>query len=119
MMVHNFGRTPGFITHVRWGKCGRDEFDRKIATASLSDLLKAGALKIIEEKTIEAVTNPTVNYQPATYRHVEMGREEGPVYYGRIDYQDVFRDKHHSTFAVIHTKNATDSIGAFMVTDWS
>jgi hypothetical protein len=115
MQVHNFGRTPGFITRVRWGKCKKSEFETKTATETLSGLIKNGKLRIMEDKQIEAVVSPTANYLPATYRHVDMG----PVFYGIINYRDVFKDAHYSTFAVINTEHATDAVGSFMATDWT
>jgi hypothetical protein len=116
MQIHNFGRTPGFITKVTWGECAEKDF---IKEKPISEIIRRELLPIEKPLIVETVVNLTTANHPVPYRHVRHSRFVGQVFFGRIDYEDVFREKHRSTWAVIHRENSSDPIGKFMATDWS
>ena len=119
MQVHNFGRTPGFITKVWWGICtSEEEFATRTAGKSISLSIRDGTLET-ELISLELVVSPTSNERPWPYRYLQPTRIPGEVLYGRIDYDDVFGVPHHSTWAVVFTNHVTNAIGNFMATDWS
>ena len=119
MQVHNFGRTPGFITEVRWGICESEaKFSALVGNSLLTPLIENGMIPTTSIKR-EIVVNPTTNDRPWPYRFVRLERRKpGTVLYGRIDYTDVFGQGHYSTWAGLVEKSVLTPIGEFMAKDW-
>jgi hypothetical protein len=109
LAICNLGRTPGTITTIEWGICPDGNFPRGV---SVSD----GTLNITVAAVHEAYfPNP----EGTESRHVICDRLEGTVFYGRIRYTDVFKKPCHSTFALLHGKNHSDSLEGTYAEDWS
>lgn len=120
MMVHNFGKTPGFITEVRWGTHpDQSGFLQIVEGKKLSELIESRQL----DTTVvpcEMIVSPTDNNSSWRYRYVQLStRDVGHVMYGTIKYTDVFREAHYSTWAVVHDVHVTNSIGNFLSADWN
>ena len=117
MAIYNFGRTPGYITKIEWGTCKESEFPDGVL---VSTIVKKKLLQTKAPKYVQEVIPPVAEvYKPLEYRHVEPEREIGTVFFGRIDYDDVFGDSHHSTFALKHGAEHTDTLGESYAKDWS
>jgi hypothetical protein len=115
MMIHNVGRTPAYITKVRWSKCPKRDF-LPFMDVLVSDILKSGKFRI---RTIEVHEFYAPSDRPLCYRYVRPGRQQGWVFFGRIDYKDAYGISHHSTFALLHRYLHTDTIGESFTKDWS
>ena len=115
MVINNWGKTPGCVTSIEWGYCPDGAFSRDISVSRLIDD-KTLPVKMVDVQEMFAPTG-----RPIPYRHVQppQGRVVGHVFFGRIRYRDVFGDPHHSTFALLHREEYTDSIGRSFADDVS
>lgn len=129
MVIHNYGRTPGYVFAIKWGLCPREFFDK--LNMSVSAIVKAfdrGLLPLPHRAEFHVPANVDDTYppsdQPSRNRHVEFERERtnyvGFVFFGRIDYKDVFGEPHHSTFKLLLLDDYTDPLpGCFSDDDKS
>ncbi len=117
MAIQNLGQTPGFTTKVEWGICSNQVFEERNG-ARVSELFEvefsAWRKKCLRLGCTEVqdIFRPTE--MALQYRHVEIPdelRKPGNVFFGRIDYKDVFRDPHYSTFALRITKDGEHTDG--------
>jgi hypothetical protein len=115
MGIFNWGRTPAFVTKVQWGVCPESEFPKDML---VSNIIKEKRLSVRAPVNIQEAFPPTTG-RGQQYRHVEPGREVGTVFFGRVDYRDIFGEPHHSTFSLLHREHHTDSIGESYSKDWS
>jgi hypothetical protein len=116
MQIHNFGRTPGFITKVEWGVCPVTQFPLDVP---VSKIIKRGLLRDRMKPAVEIqeVFAP-MGQTSIPYRHVTTDRVSGEVFFGRITYTDIFDDEHFSTFALLHDEHHTTPIGRSFSDDW-
>jgi hypothetical protein len=92
LYVHNFGRTPGFIIKVEWGRCPQSEFPEKTTVSNIIDkkLLSNRMQRPIEGINEICFTEP----EPKRFRHVQVDeRVVGEVIFRRITYKDIFSGK--------------------------
>lgn len=118
MVIRNYGRTPGFIRKIEWGVCPKDRF---IEDKSISEILGKNLLAEWMKKSadIQEVFPPTGMHE-LTHRYVECDKREiNTVFFGRISYDDIFHEPHHSTWAVWHRKDHSDTLGSSFADDWS
>lgn len=117
MQIHNFGRTPGFIKKVTWTTCPKVEFPENVSvTRTLKDWAHKG--RPVNMVSVQEVFAP-LGKEAVGYRHVSPDRVVGEVFFGRIDYEDVFGVPHHSTFALLHDEHHSTPIGKSFSDDWS
>lgn len=113
MSIENFGRTACVVTKIRWGLCPRDIFrpheKRKVSefidepwikrfvrspitVGSIGDVYPSGLRRPIEEASFEAS------------KHIEE------VFFGKIDYKDIFKQSRFTTFKLILQANGSRTI---------
>jgi hypothetical protein len=121
MVIHNHGRSPGFITKIQWGAWPRAEFDENLSVTQIIKKNKvANKIHTVEIQDVFAPTGDTpLFYRYVDYDHLIGDRKVGDVFFGRIDYEDIFGLCHHSTFAVLHDIDHSDTIGRSFTRDWS
>jgi len=104
MDIVNRGKTLGFIKEVRLGVCAEEDFPK---TGTVSENIKNKKLKLIAlvfnkegDYSLDDVATPYMNYPVyrAPFLHKLNGEQIGQVFYGKIDYTDIFGDSHYSTF---------------------
>lgn len=116
MMIFNHGRTPGYITKIQWGILQYNDFRGKFGIIPEemypSDVIKDPRFQgIITLQETQDVFPPTGN-KPIKYRYVSRDeRNLDEVFFGRIDYEDVFGKPHHSAFAFLFRAEHTDTVG--------
>lgn len=116
MVIHNSGRTPGFVTHVKYGFCPPERFPK----ASISKIISKNMLPDIV-RTVENADNifpPTTEHR--RYRHVRYNArtEEGKIFFGKIWFKDVFGDKHYSTFKLLLNNGGSHPLPGGYSEDW-
>jgi hypothetical protein len=116
--ILNFGKTPGVILKVEWGKCPDSEFPRQ---TKVSDIIDKNLLPNRMQRTIEGMNEICLpDPKPQQYRHIQLDeRVVGEVIFGRITYNDIFRKRHHSTFAILILTEYTDTITMSFADDWT
>jgi len=120
MVMYNFGETSAFSTRVVWGLCPIVAFPVGIR---VSDLLTRKKYK----KWRDTWTRPAFNveniFSPKHlnhYRHVRVETREETlwcVFFGRVEYRDVFGDAHWSTFSYFISDEHADGIGVSLSKD--
>lgn len=116
MTIENWGRTPGFVTSIQWGICRKDELPPNM---SISEIIHRNTLPIRRVEFAEQIYPPTSGV--LLVRHVVIPTDEniGKVFFGRIDYKDVFRERHHSTFKLLMNNGPSDPLQGSYSEDWS
>ncbi len=98
MTITNWGRSTGFIKKVQWGLCPPREFRHNVSVSRLIDekLLPPAILQTVTKDDIY----PPTGMSSMPYRHVTFKQKEniGKIFFGRLFFQDIFGDSHHSTF---------------------
>ncbi len=110
MAVYNYGRTPGTITKVEWGLIEFKNFPNMKVSQILErrNELPRGTVQTVKDANFIC---PPTEFSGLNYRHVEFPeRKIGDVFFGRIDYVDVFGDSHCSTFKLRFTEGHSDPI---------
>src|SRR6266571_3673308 len=119
MTIQNFGRTPGFVTAIRWGLCPKENFGDDF---KVNEVMRYPSLCLPSKVTIQIpprVDDPfPPNGNPVINSRVKLDGERsdyvGQVFFGRIDYKDVFGDTHHSTFKLLLNPEHSDPLpGSF------
>jgi hypothetical protein len=118
MVIRNYGRTPGFIRQIEWGVCPKDKF---IEDKSISQIIRDKLLAEWMENPVSVnEVFPPTDDDRFPYRYVERNvREVDTVFFGKISYEDIFHEPHHSTWAFWHRKDHSDTIGSSFAEDWS
>jgi hypothetical protein len=115
MVIRNYGRSHGCILKIEWGLCPKDEFPIE---ESVSSIIKSGKFKITPVDVQEIF--PPSRDERYPYRQVEFKeRKIDHVFFGKITYEDIFHEKHHSTWAFWHREKHSDTIGKSYAEDWS
>lgn len=126
MALHNLGQTPGFTVKVEWGICPKGKYPknwcgkhvRVSAVLSWWRFWHRGFRNRYMKHPSGGVTdvqdifNPSMS--PIQYRHVVIPdelRKPESVFFGRIKYKDVFRDRHYSTWALRITEDGEHTDG--------
>jgi hypothetical protein len=107
MVLQNYGRTPGVVTKITWSRIRKANF-LAYENKMVSHILKDKKLNVVE-RDIQDLFGPDSGR--LRYRYVLVRRVVGDVFFGRIDYEDVFGEPHHSTFALLFQKEHTDTLG--------
>jgi len=98
MTIQNWGRTVAFVKKVRWGLYDADKFPESVSVSKLVEgsYLPAGIVQTVVKDDIYPPTGAT----SLPYFWVAIKHEEniGRIFFGKIDYEDVFREAHYSTF---------------------
>ena len=96
MTCRNEGRTLAFVTSVQWGVCDGWAFEdgQPVSTA-----IKTGSVES-EVLVVEEIVPPGGARANVTFMRHEIPFERilGKVVFGRINYEDAFRDPHYGTF---------------------
>lgn len=115
LVIHNHGRTPAFVTKIKWGLCRYGEFRQDIPVSEIVEHpdIWLPVDRIFESpKNVDEAFPPSVD--PFVTRHVEFPRERhhfvGWVFFGRVDYNDVFGKPHHSTFKMLILDDHSDPL---------
>lgn len=118
LYIHNFGKTPGVILKVEWGRCAKSEFPTQ---TSVSKIIDKNILPDRMQQTVLGMNEICLpSAEPQQYRHIELTeRVVGEVIFGRITYKDIFRKEHHSTFALLMQPEYTDTITMSFADDWT
>jgi hypothetical protein len=118
MVIRNYGRTPGFVRKIEWGLCPKGKF---IEDKSISQIIREGLLADWMGKTIEIKeVIPPSDTERWLYRHIEFEeRTVNTVFFGKMFYEDIFHEAHHSTWAIWHRREHTDTLGSSFAEDWS
>jgi hypothetical protein len=114
MALHNFGKTPAYITDVTWGISPYAAFWETVKVedviARRASLLPQDA-EFGQSNTDEAIA-PDIAGIP--YRHVTFPKDRiayiNWVFYGRVRYKDVFGDDHSSYFKLRLTEEHSDPL---------
>lgn len=115
MTLHNYGRTIGYITSVEWGFYPYELFKEGLRVSDIIDREVLARSKV----TLKVVPYPgeivaPSGIKPLLYRQVAFNRSEyvDKVFFGRIRYQDVFGDPHHSTFQLLLRERYSEPLGS-------
>lgn len=108
MTIHNVGKTPGFITKIQWGLCdAKDFYFDKLVSTIINEKL------IAEIKTVDEDNVWPPAPAPVGMRHVTIdyhSKNIGRIFFGRIDYKDIFGDSHYSTFKLELTEGGSRTL---------
>jgi hypothetical protein len=118
LAIYNFGQTPGYVTHLTWGTCPREVFDENVSVSKqISDGTLSGHIRA--RIKLQYILDPTTKSSPYQFRHVQLDeRPVGHVIFGKIVYQDIFREEHFSTFAYHISADYSDGIGDSISDDY-
>jgi hypothetical protein len=119
MTIQNYGKTPGFITKVEYGFCPRNEWPcGKSVSQALSHHEFRGKYLEPYPKFAKEPIQPNTEWLP--FRHVEFRRDEklGQIFFGRIEYVDIFRVDHYSTFKLLIDDRFTEPMDNAYAYDW-
>ncbi len=113
MALHNFGRTPAFISEVIWGLSPKADFEfwskTKVEEIIQDCRLLPDNTEWGESRADEAIP-PDIAGIP--YRHVEFEKDRSAyidwVFFGRVIYRDIFGEAHSSYFKLLLTKEHSD-----------
>lgn len=128
MTIQNYGKTPGFITDVYWGWCDPNDFPKENGKDIAVSVIIARWIsdqRYFPLGNIEKVKDPSDTYPPTeggwrTFRQIEFNRTEkiGKIFFGVIEYMDVFKESHYSAFKMRLEEKYSPSMGDTHATDW-
>jgi hypothetical protein len=98
--IENYGRTPAVILRFEWGFCAKSIFpkDRKLSEIIDRKLLPEGTVRVFEREDVIPPHMPYRQFRgPGSF---SLSQENGKIFFGQYIYEDVFHDKHYSTFVL-------------------
>ncbi len=118
MTISNWGRSTGFIKKVQWGLCPKDKFREDISVGKLirGDLLPSETVQTVVKDDIY----PPTGKDSIAYRHVSFKMTEniGKIFFGKLFFEDIFGDPHHSTFKLEIVTKGSEPLEGCYSDDW-
>ncbi|MFA4828332.1 MAG: hypothetical protein WC855_03380 [Thermodesulfovibrionales bacterium] len=106
--IHNVGKTPGFITKVQWGLCDEKDFPFDVLVSKIINEKRLDGIKPVPEDNVWPPSS-----QPVGMRHVIINnhfKNVGRIFFGQIDFKDIFGDSHYSTFKLELTEDGSRTL---------
>lgn len=104
--LENYGRTPGILKKISWGICPEADFYEGLEFQGV----------LVREDAIQPDMDNPKPVRAAKCRIKKGGPNQ--VFYGRIDYLDIFKDKHYSTWKHRVLPNGKDEPLEGAYSDW-